>query len=279
MAIEILGGYRERGLCEIGTHPHPWNTPPVVEERTPVNSFISNLPSALQFEKIKTLTDTIESNFGCRPTAYRSGRWGFSDDVARHLIRLGYAVDSSIYPTCDWRSSGGPDFTHHSHEPFVYRVQSSGSRDGALLEVPPTIDFIQSPRRLASVVSRSVRALPAGNQIAGVLDRLGILNHLCLSPEINDAPSMIRLAATLLGRGARVMNVFFHSPTLLEGCSPFTKTAADVTAFVARIDAFLAFAQSAGLRPITMSELTPGAAGASVSTALPSRDAIVEVKS
>lgn len=278
-AIEILGGYREQGLCEIGTHPHPWNTPPVVEERTPFNSFISNLPSALQFEKIKTLTETIQRNFGCRPTVYRSGRWGFSEDVARHLIRLEYAVDTSIYPTCDWRSSGGPDFTHYSYEPFVYQVGGEGANGGSLFEVPPTIDFIQTPRRVASIVSRSIRRLPAGDRIAGVLDRLHVLNHVSLSPEINDARAMIRLADTLLNRGARVINMFFHSPTLLEGCSPFAKTAADVAAFVARIDTFLGFAQSAGLRPVTMSELTPAIVGASSSTALAARDVVVEVKS
>jgi hypothetical protein len=277
-AIEILGGYRDRGLCEIGTHPHPWNTPPIVEDRTPFNSFISNLPPELQFQKIKTLTETIERNFGCRPKAYRSGRWGFSDDVARNLVRLEYALDTSIYPTCDWRAAGGPDFTHRSYEPFVYRVESSAGNCGSLLEVPPTIDFIQSPRRVASAVSRAIRRLPAGDKIAAVLGKLRVLNHLTLSPEITDAPRMIRLADTLLNRGARVVNMFLHSPTLLEGCSPFTKTNADVTAFVARIDAFLAFAQSAGLRAVTMSELTPAAVGAFTSRALQSEGAVVEVK-
>jgi peptidoglycan/xylan/chitin deacetylase (PgdA/CDA1 family) len=254
-SIEILGGYQSCGLCEIGTHPHPWNTPPVLEDRTAFNSFMSNLPPALQFEKIKTLTETIETNFGSRPTVYRSGRWGFSDDVARHLVQLGYAVDTSIYPTWDWRPSGGPDFTSRGYEPFVYRVE--GATGGTLFEVPPTIDFIQTPRRVAQAASRAIRRLPAGDRIAGVLDRLGLLNHLALSPEINDAPQMIRLADTLLHRGARVMNMFFHSPTLLEGCSPFAKTTADVAVFVRRIESFLEFAQSAGLRSVTMSELTP----------------------
>jgi hypothetical protein len=278
-AIEILGGYRERGLCEIGTHPHPWNTPPVEEERTPFNSFISNLPPALQFKKIRTLTETIERNFGCRPTVYRSGRWGFSDDVARNLIRLGYSVDSSIYPTWDWRASGGPDFRHRSYEPFVYRMESSSDRSATLLEVPPTIDFIQRPRRVVAAMSRSIRRVPAGHRVAAMLEKLGVLNHVALSPELNHAAAMIRLSETLLNRGARVLNVFFHSPTLLEGHSPFAKTASDVASFMARIDAFLAFARAAALRPVTMSALTPAVVGASSSTALPSPEVIVEVKS
>lgn len=260
-AIEILGGYRDAGRCEIGTHPHPWNTPPLTEARIPFNSFISNLPPALQFEKIQTLTDTIERNFGSRPTSYRSGRWGFNDDIARHLIRLGYAIDTSVYPTCSWRPLGGPDFTGRSHDAFTF--QADGKNGGSLLEVPATIDFVQQPRHVAARISRVVKGLPAGEKFAAALSKLGVLQHLFLSPEINTAAGMIRLASTLRARGARVVNMFFHSPTLLEGCSPFTRTPAQVAAFMACIESFLAFAQAAGLTPAMMSELTPAAVGAS----------------
>src|SRR5215510_14611103 len=58
-SVDILGGYRNAGQCEIGTHPHPWNTPPVVDERNQINSYMCNLPAALQNRKIQTLTDTI----------------------------------------------------------------------------------------------------------------------------------------------------------------------------------------------------------------------------
>jgi hypothetical protein len=74
---------------------------------------------------------------------------------------------------------------------------------------------------------------------------------------------MIRLTAALMKRGTKVINMFFHSPSLLEGCSPFVRTEADVTGFLARIDQFLEFAQSAGLRSVTMSELRPDDVGAS----------------
>jgi hypothetical protein len=78
-----------------------------------------------------------------------------------------------------------------------------------------------------------------------------------------DAEEMIRLATTLTLRGTHVLNLFFHTPTLLEGCSPFTRTSADVEAFLRKIDQFLAFAMSAGFTPVTVSELTATAVGAS----------------
>ena len=73
---------------------------------------------------------------------------------------------------------------------------------------------------------------------------------------------MICLTNALLRRGTRIINMFFHSPTLLEGCSPFVRTAADAASFLSRIDHYLAFATAAGLRPVTMSEVDAASVGA-----------------
>lgn len=265
LALDILGRYHEQGLCEIGTHPHPWNTPPVEEALTARTSFISNLPAALQYRKLKTLHDTITRNFGAAPTSYRSGRWGFSDDVAVNLIRLGYKVDSSISPLSDWSEYGGNDYSNCSLEPFVYRCEAL--RDdlaASLLEVPATIDFVQQRRNMATSVHRAlVRRVPFGGKILAVLSRLRILNHVAISPETHSAEHMIRLTKALMHRGTGVVNMFFHSPSLLENCSPFVKTPADVQSFIARIDRFAQFAEAAGLQVATLSELSASAVGAS----------------
>ena len=264
-AVEILGGCLERGACEIGTHPHPWNTPPLEEARTPANSFISHLPPDLQFRKIKTLHDAIAANFGAPPTSYRSGRWGFSDDVARTLIRLNYKVDTSISPVYDWTPYGGPNYWHNPPDPFRFEMQASADHAGGeLLEVPATIDFVQSRRTLAQSVYRSIdRRFSLGGKSLALLSKTGLLNHVCLSPETHSAAHMIRLIRAMRDRGTKVVNMFFHSPSLLENSSPFVKTSADVTAFLARIDEVLAFAQSAGLEFATMSELRADEIGAS----------------
>ena len=264
--VRTLGRYREDGLCEIGTHPHPCNTPPIEEERTEINSYISNLPSALQFRKVETLTRAIENNFGVRPTTYRSGRWGFDEEVARNIIRLGYKVDTSIFPEWDWRP--GPDFRTFSHQPFTYAFSSGLRETQVLLEVPATVDFLQSPRELASTAFHSIQKFPLGPKVLSGLKKMGVLNRICLSPEVAELPGMIRLARQLEESGTRVLNFFFHSPTLLEGCSPFTKTPADVDAFIARIDGFLKFACAAGYTSVTMSELTAQRVGASTTRRL-----------
>lgn len=268
VGVDVLASLARQGLCEIGTHPHPWNTPPIEEERTPYNSFIHHLPPDLQYRKLKTLHDAIVANFGVVPTTYRSGRWGFSEDVARHLIRLRYTVDTSISPGFDWRQYEGPDYSEWPCEPFVYRMHANGG--ASLLEVPATIDFVQRPRDLASTMYRAIRSsIPGGNRLLGLLGRVGLLNLVSISPEIDTLPRMIRLAKAMQKRGAQVVNMFFHSPTLLEGCSPYVATAGQLKAFIERVDGFLAFAQTAGMQPVTMSELPTAGIGASTVRNLP----------
>jgi hypothetical protein len=262
-SIDLLGGYAARAQCEIGTHPHPWNTPPVEEERTAFTSFMCHLPPELQARKIATLTETIARSFGRRPTSYRSGRWGFDEQVAENLIRAGYLVDSSISPTWSWTAYEGPDFSHCSWEPFVYRLDGPDGNGRSMLEVPATIDYLQAHRPLATSVSGALRGIPLGDKIAAALGKMGLLNNVSVSPEMNDAVEMERVSRALARRGARVVNMFFHSPTLLEGCTPFVHSPQDADAFLARIDAFLRFAQSAGWEPVTLSELSAEAAGAS----------------
>jgi len=258
--VDILGRYLQAGSCEIGAHPHPCNTPPLEEEPTEINSYICNLPPSLQYRKIEQLTNAIESRFGVRPTTYRSGRWGFSEEIAGHLIRLGYRVDTSVFPVWDW--SPGPDFTKYSPEPFVYEAPSETDGVRRLLEIPATVDFLQPRRELATSVFYSIDKMPLGGVVISGLKRLGALNRVCLSPEVAEVPDMIRLASTVARRGGQIINFFFHSPTLLEGCTPFTRTAGEVTGFIERIEGFLKFAKSAGFAAVTPSCLTAKDIGA-----------------
>jgi hypothetical protein len=263
LGIEILGRYAAEGRCEIGTHPHPWNTPPSEEDRVPANSFIHRLPLDLQFRKIKTLHDAIARNVGTPPRSYRSGRWGFSEAIARHLVRLGYRVDTSISAATDWSEYGGPDYSLHDVTPFVFEARrEDGTIEGSLLEVPATAAFVQ-PQAAAASVYWSLRRRAAGRLVLAALGKVRAINHVSLSPELHDAAEMIRLVDALRARGTRVLNMFFHSPSLLEGCGPFVRTAGEAEEFLDRIDRVLGFARSVGCRPARMSELSSAALAAS----------------
>lgn len=56
LGVDTLAHLQDEGRCEVGTHPHPWNTPPLEEPRTPRNSYINNLDSDLQFRRSEPYT-------------------------------------------------------------------------------------------------------------------------------------------------------------------------------------------------------------------------------
>jgi len=122
-AVSILKGIMETGRCEIGSHCHPWNTPPFEEDNNGKNSMLCNLPSELQYKKMSSLHNTITENFGIEPVSFRSGRWGYGRDVAANLQRLGYRIDTSIIAYTDWTDSHGPDFSEIPPEPFRFSIE------------------------------------------------------------------------------------------------------------------------------------------------------------
>src|SRR3954470_14162922 len=64
------------GICEVGAHLQPWDTPPFVEEITDRNSYPGNLAREVEREKLVRLTAAIAENIGVRPRIYKAGRYG-----------------------------------------------------------------------------------------------------------------------------------------------------------------------------------------------------------
>src|SRR5512133_168456 len=120
-AREIFSDYIDNDEAEIGAHLHPWTTPPFQNKEgyrfnDKNHAFANELPEDLLANKLRYLTDQIGTAFGVRPTSFRSGRYGFNENVAKILVNNEYLVDSSVTPYISWSSfkgvpglSGGPD--------------------------------------------------------------------------------------------------------------------------------------------------------------------------
>jgi len=257
-AVPILRRILDAGSCEIGSHCHPWNTPPFEEEAGEKNSMLCNLAGELQFRKIRSLHETIAKNFGVVPSSFRAGRWGYNGATATALEKLGYRVDSSVLALTDWTAYHGPDYSGVFPDAYYF----SASKDvlashpgGGMLEVPATVGFVQSDFRRSNAVFNFLTKRPFNRlRLAGVLDRLGLLNRVALTPELSSAREMIALTKRLLLKRFPLINLYFHSPTLRPGLSPFVKTEADRRDFAARLKKFLAFAREARIESIGLSE-------------------------
>jgi hypothetical protein len=129
------------------------------------------------------------------------------------------------------------------------------SPNGHLLEVPATIGFLQRNFAVAGFLHRTLSRKPAKHlRLIGILSRLRLLNRVWLSPEISDSEKMIDLTRSMIANRARVINMVFHSSSLKEGLTPFTRNKEDERQFIQRIRKFLIFARESGIESIKLSE-------------------------
>lgn len=245
-ASRILLDLYDKGRCEIGAHCHPWSTPPYVEEKKIVNTMLSNLPYKILRDKIEMLHKAIVDKFKVCPICFRAGRWGFDSEVARAIYELGYQIDTSVTPCTDWTDHFGPNFWEAPSLPYRFNPANIlvSSLNGYLLEIPPTVGFLQNNSRLCSrILKWLLHSRLSRLRVIGILDRLRILNRRWLSPETRYGHEMILLAKTLIQKGYKHLNMTFHSTSLLPGKSPFVRDENELRIFLNNIEVFLQFAQ------------------------------------
>lgn len=259
-ARDILMDIRGRGRCEIGSHCHPWNTPPVEEAPNPFNSMMCNLPEQLVKSKMANLSAVTYERMGFKPTSFRAGRWGFGSQVAQSLEENGYQTDSSICPGIDWREDHGPDYSDAANKPYRFFPPDIMSANGAgsLIEVPASMGFLQPHGRiLQRLRKRLLSPVFRRFHLIGLLERSHLMNFRWLSPELSSADDMIALSRALLKQGCPVLNLSFHSTTLLPGMSPYVRSQNDLEDFLFRIETVLKFATTEGIVFTTLSAVVP----------------------
>ncbi|MSP67323.1 MAG: hypothetical protein EXQ96_04340 [Alphaproteobacteria bacterium] len=124
------------GRAHLGTHLHPWVSPPHDEAMEVRNSYPGNLPAALEAAKLCRLTAAIEQGFGRRPRAYIAGRYGIGPNTVAILRDQDYDLDLSLSPTFDYSADGGPDFSDLDNTPRRAATTSD------ILHLPHTSGYI-----------------------------------------------------------------------------------------------------------------------------------------
>ena len=203
-ALSIFKTIIARNRCEIGMHCHPWNTPPFEEENTKKNSMLCNLPAELQFKKMSNLHHCIVSSLGVVPISFRAGRWGFSNQVAKNLLMLGYKVDTSVLSFTNLSDKGGPDYSNIAPSPYLFSHLDiySSANSGEMLEIPITAGYLQNNFDMCNRISIIAgHKIPNSLKIKGILQRLNLLNKIYFSPEVNSAAEMIALTKNLVKKG------------------------------------------------------------------------------
>ncbi len=235
-SAKTLGAIARRGGCHIGAHLHPWVSPPHTEVVSARASYACNLGADLERDKITRLKDTIEERVGVTPRSYKAGRYGFARSTAATLEALGFDLDLSVSPHLDHSGDGGPSFAGFSVQPGFF------GQSRRLLEVPCTIGFVGSARKIGAPLHRAASAdwlRPI--RAVGLLSRSGMLNKIMLSPEGSTLEEMKALTRTLYADGLRAFSFTFHSPSLKPGCTRYVRTENERDAFLNTIDDYCQF--------------------------------------
>jgi hypothetical protein len=228
----VLGALR--GSHELGTHLHG----ECVDEGGPVapitTEFQRDYPVEVERHKLKLLTQQFGAAFGLRPRSFRAGRFGIGANSIPLLEELGYAVDSSVTPSVDWTSSGGPGLSFESAGTQPYRPDPRAPEragQGSLVEVPVTIH----PHRWRSVP---------------VLGRLVRGRARWLRPTFSTTNQLVRIACAEIERartndstGPIFLNAMLHNVEVVPRASPYAQSERACRRILGRLAGLLRFAE------------------------------------
>lgn len=266
-AKEIFTDYLIKGNAEIGAHLHSWTTPPFKDndgyrKNDKHHAFAHELPEDLLTEKIKNLTNLIETSFGRKPSSFRSGRYGFNEKVARILAANMYLVDSSVTPFIDWSAiqgipggSGGPDFLEKT--PFPYKYTFDGN---SLLEIPITILPTKFPLNKNEKLARYYFSNVNESFPLRVLRRLLFRNQpLWFRPHkwmnIHMFDDLIKESANIR---LPYIVMMFHSSELMPGCSMYRTSEDDVEKLYKLLEEFFVILCRNKINSATLTEAAKG---------------------
>ena len=218
----ILASLAADGGASIGAQLHPWVNPPLDETMSNANSFVGNLPVALERAKLATLTDRIEQAIGTRPLVYRAGRYGVGPNTAGLLIDQGYRLDVSIRSLFDYRGDGGPDFSGFPYWPW--RVDAARR----LIELPLTAAYTGRLRHRGPALFPGSGRIPLAR---GILARTGLLQRVALTPEGMPLDDVLEALRILIDDGVTLFSLSFHSPSLRPGNTPYVRDSTELSTF------------------------------------------------
>lgn len=221
-AADLFRGLVSEGRALVGAHLHPWVTPPFDDSISRRNSYGCNLPETVERSKMLHMFDIMEQTFGALPRIFRAGRYGIGANTADVLAEVGIPFDSSVRSFFDYSAEGGPDFQVSSVRPYWIKP-------GVLAELPLTSVFV-GPLRKFSPSLFGKDSNPA--MMRGVFSRTGLLSRIAFTPEGVNVAEMRRGIDQALADGLPLLNLSFHSPSLVPGNTAYVRNEAERVAFL-----------------------------------------------
>lgn len=246
-----------QGRYELGTHLHP----EFIEPGKQVHNYAGKkgeanccfYPPDIEFEKIKSITDLFERQFGYKPTAFRAGRYSAGSNTISSLAKLGYLVDTSVTPHICWDDATREkpvDFTNAPEQPYFMDEASivRENKNGPILQAPISIALKKRNPAKELIVSGG-----------GLLHPVRKHKPLWLRPYYSPVEDMIfiyeQYTATYQNRDCIVYNMMFHNVEVLPGLSPYTHTEEESKVYLSQLEKFFIFCRQNNVSGIGISDL------------------------
>lgn len=223
----VIAALAKQG-AELGVHLQPWSSPPFAEPVDSWHSFSGNLGPMFEKAKLLQHKQQVALLTDSAVRAFKAGRYGASASTFEVLAEVGMDIDLSISSGFNFSSEGGPDWRR-----FGNSVGWVG-RDGGILELPTTAGY-------SGPASWLMPEPPAAPWLLVAMKQVRLAHAQRLSPEGASLRDLVRLTKSLHAGGLRVFTLSFHSPSLKAGCTPYTRHAADVAAFIKTITDYVDF--------------------------------------
>ena len=99
---------------------------------------------------------------------------------------------------------------------------------------------------------RALGRIPKGR---GLFARAHLLSRIALTPEDMPIADALEAVAVAAGEGLRLLNLSFHSPSLVPGHTPYVRDAADLKRFHDWWTAMLDEFERRGIRNASLDEI------------------------
>lgn len=196
-------------------------------------------PAAIEFEKIKNITQLFKDQFGYSPTSFRAGRFSAGKNTIESLVKLGYWVDTSVTPHINWadKTREKPvDYRRADEQPYWIKpgdYLEKALEGKTVLEVPVTIDF--QKRFLRKATPKWLR------------------------PVYSSVPDVKRIIDNYQKRykGAApiVFNMMFHNVEVIPGISPYVQSQEEAKQYLSQIQYFIEQISGIGGKSVGLSDL------------------------
>lgn len=243
--VDYMRKKQNENKCEIGTHLHAWNNPPLVDLNQINNerSYLIEYPEKIMEEKIEFLTNLIFSKFGKKPVSHRSGRWAMNDKYFELLKKYGYLVDCSVTPHINWNSClgctglQGSNYQQYSES---YYFDKSGIR-----EVPMTI------RKIHIFQKNRIKRI---KNFFGELYRFILGRYQWIRPSNDFCIDGIKKVIKKCSLNNEYIMFMIHSSELMPNGSPNFKSEKDIESLYDNIDNIFKYLKLQGYVGMTLEE-------------------------